>query len=86
VRRVLDDGLDQPTTDTVAPLVRVNGQPTEFQHVKVRREGDGGRWEGDGLTELRVADDETISLRDQDIVGGRSLGEEPRVHRWCWRG
>jgi hypothetical protein len=77
VAGLLDDSLDECSTGAVAGSVRVNCQPTEFQQVIVRRERDR-------LTELGVADDDTVNLGDEHVVGSRLLGEERRANRRCW--
>ena|SRR5450631_885814 len=52
---LLYGGLDGPATGTVALSLRINWQPVECQHMIVR-------WGRDRLTELRVADDDTLNL------------------------
>ena len=66
--------LDEPATGTVALSLRINCQPVEGQHVIVRRDRDR-------LTELRVADDDTLNLGDEYVVGPRLIREERGAHR-----
>ena len=66
--------LDESATGTVALSLRINCQPGESQHMIVRRV----RYR---LTELRVADDDTLNLGDEHVLGSRPLREEHGADR-----